>query len=230
MIVFAGKYMQQRFRRRKTTTKNFVDIPPYDISKHRMHHSNGNLQNSAYYKTETENYSTIKTEVDEIKLSAFSQEEKFDDGVYNKLTLRVTGYEEPIARKQLTRRYSDSSSTYMKSSDFSLRRTEEVHNPFQKHRRFSSLRMKNIHKENTGGEMNRLHTMEAGERNVCLSSTKSEECFPLALDGEYVYDMAKFEERNETVGLNHRLLFLKELSSHLLNQKNNIKKNMEIPE
>ncbi|XP_062582031.1 uncharacterized protein LOC134243820, partial [Saccostrea cucullata] len=168
-------------------------------------------------KTPVDVYATIKTE-EETGLR--HNEDELDDGVYHTLTLRVTRYEEPVTKKRLVRRYSDSSSTYMKSSACNLIRSKDNYDLFYECKRSSSLRIKNIERKDNCRENIPAQTMEDEERDNFVTSSTGKESVPLPFEKNYIYDVANCVEHDKAaVNLNHKELFLKELSSHLLHFK-----------
>ncbi|XP_048741206.2 cell death abnormality protein 1-like [Ostrea edulis] len=95
-IYWVGQYIRRNYRRMKPVAQNVAGGARGTCDKQ----TTSSVSNHPFDKTGD-------------SLSEHGDDET-DEGVYNTLTLRVTGYEEPVKRNQLIRCYSDASSTYTK--------------------------------------------------------------------------------------------------------------------
>lgn len=131
-----------------------------------------------------------------------------ENGNYNTLNLRVFDYEVPIKHKERKKSYSEASSLYIKCPNGKLSPSpDEVNDTLVPSIRFT---------RNTDESMQRKIEMHSTMKQIDVENElkeKNHECSSKAF--EDVYDKATFED---TKIFPPRQIFLKELSSRLINQ------------
>lgn len=131
-----------------------------------------------------------------------------EDGTYNTLNLRVFDYEVPIKHKERKKSYSEASSLYIKCPNGRLSpSSEDLNDALVPSIRFT---------RNTDKSMQRKIEMHPTIKQIDVENELCEEnheCSSKAFKD--VYDKATFED---TKILPPRQIFLKELSSRLINQ------------
>lgn len=138
--------------------------------------------------------------------------------MYNTLTLRVTGYEEPVKRNQLIRCYSDASSTYTKGFACNISSTTDALQSFPNRKRFSSLRSRDTDRN---GKYSYFKPSEAIKQwSEEPGSSKPDDETDVHLQSADTDDVIVLEDDGKVENVNSRHLFLKELSSRLLSDRN----------
>lgn len=131
-----------------------------------------------------------------------------ENGTYNTLNLRVFDYEVPIKHKERKKSYSEASSLYIKCPNGRLSpSSDDLNDALVPSIRFT---------RNTDKSMQRKIEMHPTMKQIDVENELCEEnheCSPKAFKD--VYDKATFED---TKILPPRQIFLKELSSRLINQ------------
>ncbi|XP_056004299.1 protein draper-like [Ostrea edulis] len=199
-IYCVGQYIRRNYRRMKPVAQNFA----------------GGARGTCDKQT-TSSVSNHPCDKTGDSLSEHGDDET-DEGVYNTLTLRVTGYEEPVKRNQLIRCYSDASSTYTKGFACNISSTTDVLQSFPNRKRFSSLRSRDTDRNSKYSYFKPSEAIKQWSEEP--GSSKPDDETDVHLQSADTDDVIVLEDDGKVENVNSRHLFLKELSSRLLSDRN----------